>query len=257
MTTASGSGWELRLGRWQDALADVECDALITDPPYSERTHTTYRDMAEVGRRPIAYSSFSAEDVDAMVDALAPRVRGWMAIFCDHGLIGAYESAMERHGRYVFAPLACMEPGSRVRLSGDGPCQWSVWLVVSRPKSRAFQKWGALPGGYVVSASDGWRGAPSVGGRSGVIGGKPLALMRAIVRDYTRPGDLVCDPCAGGGTTLLAARMEGRRAIGAEMMPEHYDIARRRLAEMPMGTEKQPALFDGQTSQPSSGGGEP
>jgi len=67
--------------------------------------------------------------------------------------------------------------------------------------------------------------------------------MRAIIRDYTRPGDLVCDPCAGAGTTLLAARMEGRRSIGAEMMPEHYDIARRRLAHLPQGTERQPALF--------------
>jgi DNA modification methylase len=53
--------------------------------------------------------------------------------------------------------------------------------------------------------------------------------MRALVRDYTRPGDLICDPCAGGGTTLLAGVMEGRRAVGAECMPEHYEIARKRL----------------------------
>ena len=241
MTVASGTGWELRLGRWQDVLADVECDALISDPPYSERTHTAYRDMEEVGRRSISYASFSASDVDELVDAFAPSVRGWMAFFCDHALVSAYEKAMERHGRYVFAPLACMEPGSRVRLSGDGPCQWSVWLVVSRPKTRAFQKWGALPGGYVVQASDGWRGAVSAGGRSGVIGGKPLALMRSIVRDYTRPGDLVCDPCAGGGTTLLAAVSEGRRAIGSEMMPEHFEIARKRL----MGGHTPPLFTEG------------
>jgi len=62
------------------------------------------------------------------------------------------------------------------------------------------------------------------------MGGKPLRLMRAIVRDYTRPGDIVCDPCAGGGTTLLAALTEGRGAVGAEMDPAHYEIARKRLA---------------------------
>jgi hypothetical protein len=39
--------------------------------------------------------------------------------------------------------------------------------------------------------------------------------------------------------------MEGRRAVGAEMMPEHYEIARRRLAHLPMGTAAQPSLFDG------------
>jgi site-specific DNA-methyltransferase (adenine-specific) len=67
--------------------------------------------------------------------------------------------------------------------------------------------------------------------RSGHIGGKPLALMRAIIRDYTRPGDLVMDCFAGGGTTLLAAAMEGRRAIGAEMDPETYAKAKARLAK--------------------------
>ncbi|MBK8173162.1 MAG: hypothetical protein IPK60_22905 [Sandaracinaceae bacterium] len=54
--------------------------------------------------------------------------------------------------------------------------------------------------------------------------------MRAIVRDYTRPGDLVCDPCFGGCTTGLASMLEGRRFVGAEMDPKHFEIARKRLA---------------------------
>jgi tRNA G10 N-methylase Trm11 len=41
--------------------------------------------------------------------------------------------------------------------------------------------------------------------------------MRALVRDYSRPGDLVCDPCCGAGTTLRAAIEEGRRAIGGDI----------------------------------------
>ena len=53
--------------------------------------------------------------------------------------------------------------------------------------------------------------------------------MRAIVRDYSEPGDLVCDPCAGGGTTLLAAVIEGRRAIGAERDPDTFAKAVARL----------------------------
>jgi 23S rRNA G2445 N2-methylase RlmL len=34
------AGIELRLGDWREVLADVEPDAVITDPPYSERTHS-------------------------------------------------------------------------------------------------------------------------------------------------------------------------------------------------------------------------
>jgi len=53
--------------------------------------------------------------------------------------------------------------------------------------------------------------------------------MRAIVRDYSRPGELVCDPCAGGGTTLLAAVLEGREAIGTELDPKTFELAVARL----------------------------
>ena len=44
---------DLRLGRWQDVLQDVTCDALIVDAPYSERTHDGHAHdgtMREVSR---------------------------------------------------------------------------------------------------------------------------------------------------------------------------------------------------------------
>lgn len=48
---------------------------------------------------------------------------------------------------------------------------------------------------------------------------KPLDLMRWLVRSYSRPGDLVADPFAGRGTTVLAAALEGRRYFGCEKDP--------------------------------------
>lgn len=220
---------ELLQGRWQDVLADVECDALVTDPPYSSRTHGAYREMPELGRNAIDYAPWTGADVRRFVDAWAPRTRGWFVALTDHVLAPDWEQALELSGRYVFSPLACMEPGARVRLAGDGPAQWSIWAVVARPRTREAQKWGALPGDYVVPSSAGWR-VPGSGARNGVMGAKPLWLMQALVRDYSRPGDLVCDPCAGGGTTLLAAAIEGRRAIGAELDADTHALAARRLA---------------------------
>ena len=238
--TAAGTGWELRSGRWQDTLADVECDALITDPPYSERTHAGHaahdsveaqhgeprdnRRRVKLGlmptRKPINYSSFSADDARAFVSHWGPRTRGWIVIVTDHVLTPTFSEALEapeNGGRYVFAPLPIVEPGSRVRLTGDGPSSWTCWLVVARPRS--FSKWGTLPGAYIGSGK----------GDREHIGGKDSGIMRSIVRDYSRPGDLVCDPCAGAGTTLYAAVTEGRRAIGAEMDPQTFGKARARL----------------------------
>lgn len=206
---------DLRCGRWEDVLGDVECDALIVDAPYSERTHSAYRDMPELRRRAIDYACWSAEDVAAFVAAWAERTRGWMCSITDHVLAGAWADAMAAAGRYVFSPIACVEPGRNVRVCGDGPTQWSCWLVVSRPRTRTMQGWGALPGAYVVA-----KGRPRES--YGRMGGKPLDLMRSIVRDYSREGDLVCDPCAGGATTLIAAALEGRRAVGAEQDAAAY-----------------------------------
>lgn len=246
-----GDTWaQLRRGRWEDVLADVrQVDALITDTPYSERTHRGHNSAVAANRvrpcdehrlrvdkrrgstygvginrrRALHYKCWTPADVDAFVDAWSPRTRGWFVVMTDHVLAPAWMSALERHGRYVFSPLSFVHPGSRVRLVGDGPAQWAVHIVVARPRTAAFAKWGALPGGYVLP--------PGQPREKGVVGGKPLWLMRQLVRDYSRPGDLVCDPCAGGATTLRAALLEGRDAIGAERLQANYRHALTRLSE--------------------------
>lgn len=221
-------GAELHLGRWQEALAHVdEVSTLIVDAPYSERTHSAHNAVATTGndnayRAELSYKSWTRGDVEEFVGHWSPRTRGWFVSITDTELYPDWRRALEAAGRYCFSPLACVVPGSRVRQLGDGPSQWSTWAVVARPRTTAFARWGALDGAYVQPA-----GQPR---DQLVTGGKPIWLMRALVRDYSRPGDLVCDPCAGGGTTLLAALTEGRRAVGAECMPEHYEIARKRLA---------------------------
>src|SRR6185503_15948862 len=45
---------------------------------------------------------------------------------------------------------------------------------------------------------------------------KPLELMLWLVRSYSNPRHLVLDPFMGSGTTLVAAKMSGRRAIGID-----------------------------------------
>ncbi|MGH9127431.1 MAG: TRM11 family SAM-dependent methyltransferase [Acidimicrobiales bacterium] len=51
-------------------------------------------------------------------------------------------------------------------------------------------------------------------------------LARRIVTEYSRPGQLVVDPMAGTGTTLVEAALLGRRAIGVELETRWAALAR-------------------------------
>ena len=57
----------------------------------------------------------------------------------------------------------------------------------------------------------------------------PVELIERLVLALTNEGDWVLDPFIGVGTTAIAALMHGRRAIGAEIMPEYVAVARERI----------------------------
>lgn len=59
---------------------------------------------------------------------------------------------------------------------------------------------------------------------------KPVGICELLVKISTNPGDLILDPTAGAGSTLVAAKANGRRAIGIEANVEYAEAAARRLS---------------------------
>jgi DNA modification methylase len=51
-------------------------------------------------------------------------------------------------------------------------------------------------------------------------GSFPLSLALSLVDRHSLPGETVLDPFCGKGTTLLAARLLGRKAFGMDVAPE-------------------------------------
>lgn len=202
---------------------------LNVDAPYSEKTHSGHdggsaaateksaswlrangRVEKKIVRKEIDYTSWSHEDVRAFVETWEPHVSGWWASTTDDQLAPDWSSSMAGIGLYTFAPLPWVEIGSRVRLVGDGPSNWTCWLVVGRPKRKPYSNWGTLQGAYILPAEN-HQNRPER-----ITGGKSIPGTVQLIEDYSRPGELVVDPCLGGGTTMIAARMCGRQCIGIE-----------------------------------------
>jgi DNA modification methylase len=61
---------------------------------------------------------------------------------------------------------------------------------------------------------------------------KPVGLVADAIKDCSRPGEIVLDPFAGSGTTLIAAEKTGRRARVVEFDPLYCDRILRRFEQV-------------------------
>jgi DNA modification methylase len=78
---------------------------------------------------------------------------------------------------------------------------------------------------------------------------KPPELARHFIRLHTQPGETVLDPFMGGGSTGVAAVMEGRRFIGIEVDEKFFDLACGKITD----ARKQPDLFVGREETQEQG----
>lgn len=211
---------DLRHGDYVDVLADIQADVMITDPPHSERCHNGQSRM----RNSISYVHWQPGDAKGLIDWAQVHVRGWWVIFTDHELWPVFDQWVALHKRYAFAPVPVINKTGMPRLAGDGPTSVTTWLHISRPRSTEWSEWGSLPGYYLYQKDD-----------QSLIGQKPLNLMGCLIRDYSRVGMSVVDPCTGMASTLIAAEQNGRRAVGAEVNEERFRAAKARIEQAQTG----------------------
>lgn len=68
---------------------------------------------------------------------------------------------------------------------------------------------------------------------------KPLAMVRHFIELHSQAGQTVLDPFMGSGTTGVAALEVGRKFIGIELDPKHFETAVTRITE----AHNRPPLF--------------
>lgn len=217
----------VRGGRWQEAIEPGDTwHHLLTDTPYSEVTHEGQRSgdsrprgRATTGR--LVYEHWTRADVVELVLALAPRTPGWWVQCGDHLTTRWALSALRALGWATYQPVAWVVTDAAPRFDGRGPSSSVQWIAVAHPRTKLRRGEARFRPGHYIGP-----GPRRDAAARGLVGSKPEWLAAALVLDYSERGDRILDPCAGSGTFIEAARIEGREAFGCEL-----DEARARQAD--------------------------
>jgi len=207
---------ELWHGDCRKTDAWLTADVLVTDPPYGRRwrqgrhwdaNHTDDRHVGisgddDTGVRDAALALWGDRPAVAFGDLMLPPPAGTK-------LVGIYRKP----------PNA----GTRGAIGGFRRDAEAIYLI---------GPWQSGLGGRssVIATRARSQGNPSSPqGQYGHPHAKPLDVMSQLIEAC--PPGIVADPFAGSGSTLVAARNLGRRAIGVELEEPYCEVIAQRLSQ--------------------------
>lgn len=195
----------------------------LMDPPYEASLHLAKNSLTGRKHRNDGVAELKGLDFapideirDEVVRLSADRCEGWVIAFCTVEGVAKWADTINASSLKYKRAAIWVKPDSTPQLNGQGPAQGAECIVVSWG-GKGFAKWnaGGKRGVYTHLTNPANRD-----GRHPTE--KPVALMSELLIDFTNPGDLICDPFMGSGTTGVAAAKLGRRFIGIELEPQVF-----------------------------------
>ena len=215
----SDSAVTLYHGDCREVLPQLEpVDHVMTDPPFSDVTHGRARSNRGNGKDPITAIDFTA--IDLLLRQLGPKCARWFIAFMDWRHIAALETVTPEPWEFVrFGVWVKTNP--MPQLTADRPA--NGWDGICYLHNRGTAKR--------------WNGGGSHGNWIGPVitngahpTSKPEEFLERLVEQHTDEGETILDPFCGSGTTLVAAKRLGRKAIGIELDEKYCEVAARRLS---------------------------
>lgn len=231
-----------------EAMDEKSVDCVITDPPYDARTHSMARSnssrnsVSGKGSRVLSGGStkrFEAftHDVQLILFAELGRVsRRWVVSTLATDTAFRFEVEQAPAGLRLLRVGAWIKTNPMPMISADRPAMgWEAIGYLHRDDTKPEWYGGGRAANYTMPTSQG----------SGHPTQKPLAMVASWVRLFTTYGEMILDPFAGTGTTLRAAKDEGRRAIGYEVEERWCEAAAIRLSQETLfGSAERPVTPD-------------
>lgn len=219
-------GVTLYHGDCLDLAAELpQCDVLIADPPffmpaqhYASRSDWT---------RAWGDTAILARWWGSALDALTPLVKGTGSIFtfCDDESYSVFYPAL-----YVRFPALSALVWNKGRIGMGSPWRHAHEFILHARRTDA--KWRGSGGETDVLAF-----TPTPSGDRFHPVDKPTALLHKLIGVSTDEGDIVLDPFMGGGSTIIAAKLAGRRAIGIEIEERYCEVVAKRLSQRTLGLD--------------------
>ena len=175
------------------------------------------------------YGQIKDEQVGCKKKSQAPC----MVLFCAFEQLNYYIELGHRYGFKHYIPLVFYKNFSPQVLKANmkivGNCEYG--LVLYKDKLPKFNNNGRM----IFNAIPYPRDTETIKVHPTQ---KSVPLLRYLIELFTDKGDVVIDPCAGSGSTLLASAQCGRRAYGFEIKKDFCKLAREKVL-----ANIQPKLF--------------
>jgi site-specific DNA-methyltransferase (adenine-specific) len=233
------------------ALPPGSVGLVLTDPPYSEATHTGARTARNYGfsrgetTSPlITFAPLGFEDIRVVLTEAARAARRWVISFLDWRHLAWLADEPPEGLRFVRFGI-WNKPNGAPQFIGDRPAAGWEAVGIFRAAGEAAADtqeeeddagWSAIGIFHREGARLRWNGGggravwtyPKVPGATHPSQ-KPVALLSHLLELFSEPDDLVLDPFAGSGSTAAACAATGRRCISIELDEASCALIARRL----------------------------
>ncbi|MEO0782298.1 MAG: DNA methyltransferase [Pseudomonadota bacterium] len=191
-------------------LKEGSIDLVVTDPPYL----VNYRDRD--GR-----SLKNDDNPDGVLPVFAPMARAmkqnsYAICFAGWSALPEFTNAWKEAGLRIVGEIVWRKDYAS-RKGFTQYCHESAYVLAKgRP---------ALPQRPLPSVMD-W----TYSGNKSHPTEKAVEVIAPLIRCFSKPRDLICDPFSGSGSTSVAAALGGRDYLGIDIDAKHVATAKTRLA---------------------------
>jgi site-specific DNA-methyltransferase (adenine-specific) len=187
-------------------------DHVITDPPYSAKTHKGARTGNTKGGtvRPgeaslIDFASVGYSELKAAFEAFAPLISGWFIATVDYHHAFLLEQDTPKGLKFIRLGV-WVKPNGAPQFSGDRPGMgWEAVAILHRDDLAPEWNGGGRNAVFTHNVERGLHPTQ-----------KPLSLISTFIHLFTNEGDTIFDPYAGSCTVGRAAKEKGRKAVLVE-----------------------------------------